>query len=164
MTISETLLPQWDYETSQLRKTLVRVPVDKFNYKPHPKSWTMLELATHLTQLPVWAKMTVETNELDLSIPFERDPLAQTSEELIATLDKNLAAAHDAIASATDEQMRSMWTLKMGDHVIMSMPKIAVIRGMVLSHFIHHRGELCVYFRLNDIPVPALYGPSADES
>jgi uncharacterized damage-inducible protein DinB len=162
MSLSQALLPEFDQEMAGTRKTLERVPMDKYEWTPHAKSFNLGRLATHVAQLPQWATMTLQTDELDLSQPFEQ-PKPQSTQELLELLDKNTSEARQAIAGASDEEFFKPWTLRMGDRVIFTMPRIAVIRGMVMNHIIHHRAQLTVYLRLNDLPVPALYGPSADE-
>jgi uncharacterized damage-inducible protein DinB len=137
--------------------------MDKYEWTPHTKSFNMGKLATHVAQLPAWASMTLATNELDLSQPFEQ-PQPKTTEELLALFEQTSAEARKALEGASDEEFMKPWTLRMGDRTIFTMPKIAVIRGMVMNHIIHHRAQLIVYLRLNDIPVPGLYGPSADEN
>jgi len=162
MTISSTLLPEFDQEMANLRKTLERVPEEKLDWKPHPRSNTMGWLATHLANLPSWTVFTMGQDKLEIG-PDYREPEAKTTAELVALFDKNLANARQALASASDEQFLANWELWSRGKQIFSMPRIAVIRGMILNHMIHHRAQLTVYFRLNDVPVPALYGPSADE-
>jgi uncharacterized damage-inducible protein DinB len=163
MNISQTLLPEFDQEMAGTRRVLERVPADQFTYKPHEKSFEFGKLATHVAQLPGWAIVALTTDELDLSLPFEQ-PKPQTTEELVAFFDQNVTQARQAIESAKDETFSQKWTLRMGDREIFTMPKIAVYRGMVMNHIIHHRAQLTVYMRLNNIPVPGLYGPSADEN
>jgi len=162
MSISATFLPEFDMEMANTRRTLERVPTDKFSWQPHTKSFTMGKLATHLATLPTWTGVTLTTSELDLSLPFNQ-PKPATTEELLAVFDQNVAEARAILAGATDDVFFQTWTLKNGEQVIFSMPKVAVLRGFVFNHLVHHRGQMTVYLRLNDIPVPALYGPSADE-
>lgn len=164
MAIKDGLIPQFDVEIAGLRKTLERVPADKFDYKPHEKSFSMIRLAQHLATIPGWGHYTLTTDELDFSQPLPQPAVATNTDELLSILDKGAADARTQLEKATDEQLLGMWTLRNGENVIFSMTRVAVLRGMVLSHMIHHRGQLTVYLRLNDIPVPALYGPSADES
>lgn len=161
--ISQALLPEFDQEMGGTRRTLERIPMDKYDWKPHDKSFNMGKLATHVAHLPGWASMTIATDELDLSQPFEQ-PQPKTTEDLLALFDQTASEARAAIAGVSDEALMKPWTLRMGEKVIFTMPKIAVIRGMVMNHIIHHRAQLTVYLRLNDIPVPGLYGPSADEN
>lgn len=163
MSISQALLPEFDQEMAGTRKTLERIPMDKYDWAPHAKSFNMGKLATHVAHLPGWATMTIHTNELDFAQPFEQ-PQPKTSEELLALFDQASAEARAAIAGASDEEWMKPWTLRNGEQIFFTMPKIAVVRGMVMNHIIHHRAQLTVYLRLNDIPVPGLYGPSADEN
>ena len=163
MKISETLLPEFDHEYANTRRTLERVPNDKLSWQPHARSWPFQKLATHLAQLPTWVTETFRSDHVDLAVPTEQ-PKPATTGEILALFDKNVAEARAALAAAGDEEFFKPWSLRNGEQVIFTMPKIAVLRGFVFNHQIHHRGQLTVYLRLNDIPVPALYGPSADES
>jgi uncharacterized damage-inducible protein DinB len=159
-------LPEFDHEMAGTRKTLERIPDDKFDWKPHEKSWAMGGLATHVATLPHWAVMTVEHESVDINPPNGepyRNPELHSREELLAEFDKNVAAARAAIAGASDEDLMRSWTLLSGGQAILTMSRAAVLRTWVMNHNIHHRAQLSVYLRLNDIPVPALYGPSADE-
>jgi uncharacterized damage-inducible protein DinB len=162
MNLSQTLLPEFDQEMAGTRRVLERMATDKFTWQPHPKSFSLGKLATHVAQLSSWAAMTLATEEFDVAQPREA-PKVNTTEELLALFDKNSAEAREAIANASNEDWSKPWSLRNGDHVVFTMPRIAVLRGMVMNHIIHHRAQLTVYLRLNDIPVPALYGPSADE-
>jgi uncharacterized damage-inducible protein DinB len=162
MSISDSLLPEFDMEMANTRRALERVPMDKATWQPHPKSMTLGRLAIHLAELPGWATTTVTTDELDFASGYNPTK-AETTQELLALFDKNVAAARAALAGAGDEAWHKPWTLRNGEHVIFTMPKIAVHRGFVMNHIVHHRGQLTVYLRLNDVPVPSLYGPSADE-
>ena len=162
MNISATILPEFDQEMSNTRRTLERIPTDKFAWQPHAKSFTMGKLATHLATLPTWTGVTLSTSELDLALPMDQ-PKPATTEEVLAVFDKSVADARAALAGASDADWFQSWTLKSGDHVIFTLPKIAVLRGFVVNHIIHHRGQMTVYLRLNDIAVPSIYGPSADE-
>src|SRR5947209_9011527 len=163
MKISETLLPEFDHEYANTRRTLERVPNDKLSWQPHAKSWPFQKLATHLAQLPTWVTETFRSDHVDLAVPSEA-PKPATTEEIVALFDKNVAEARAALAAAGDEEVFKPWSRRNVEQVLFTMPKIAVLRGFVFNHQIHHRGQLTVYLRLNDLPVPALYGPSADES
>jgi len=148
------------------RKALERVPEDKFGWKPHEKSMTMGRLSTHVAELAGWVPTTLETESLDFAPPGAppyQPKTAGSRAELLDMFDKSVAAAHAAISAATDAQLMVPWTLLAGGKAIFSMPRAAVLRGMVINHIIHHRGQLSVYLRLNNVPVPSLYGPSADE-
>lgn len=163
MAIVDALLPEFDHEMTTTRKVLERVPDGKFDWKPHAKSFSLGALATHVATLPMWGEETLEHSEIDL--PGVQPPLAPASKaELMATFDKHVAATRAALAGKTDAELMGMWTLKQGGKTIFSMPKTAVLRSFVVNHLIHHRGQLTVYLRLLDVPVPSIYGPSADES
>jgi uncharacterized damage-inducible protein DinB len=166
MGISKSLLPEFDHEMATTRKTLERVPEDKFDWKPHEKSSAMGGLASHISNIPTWAINAINQDSLDLApggVPVPPLQGAKSQAELLRTFDDNIARAREAIAGATDEALFSPWSLLHGGKTIMTLPRIAVLRSFVMSHLIHHRGQLSVYLRLNDIPVPAIYGPSADE-
>lgn len=163
MSISQALLPEFDQEMAGTRKVLERIPMDKYDWTPHAKSFNLGKLATHVAHLAGWATVTLTTDELDFAQPFEQ-PTPRTNEELLALFDQMSSEGRKAIASTSDEEFMKPWTLRQGEKVFFTMPKIAVMRGMVMNHIIHHRAQLTVYLRLNDIPVPGLYGPSADEN
>lgn len=163
MGMIDGLLAEFDQEMANTRKTLERVPEDKFGWKPHEKSGTMIWLAGHVANIPSWPKFTMDRDLLDLDAGMQPPPAPKTTKELLAFFDQNVASGRAAIAAATEPQMFQPWTLKAGGKAMFTLPRIAVLRGMVMNHLIHHRAQLTVYLRLNDIPVPALYGPSADE-
>jgi uncharacterized damage-inducible protein DinB len=167
MTISQSLLPEFDNEMANTRKTLERVPDDKFAWKPHPKSSAFGPLANHVATLVGWANETIDSDSFDLAPPGgqpSRPPEANNRAELLSIFDQGVAKARAAIASASDEHLIKPWSLLHSGKTLMTMPRTAVIRSFVLSHIIHHRAQLGVYLRLNDIPVPSIYGPSADEN
>jgi uncharacterized damage-inducible protein DinB len=166
MAISESLLPEFDQEMANTRKTLERVPDDKFGWKPHAKSYAMGALTTHLANLPSWAVLTINADSFDMAPPGAEPfklPEAKSRQAALEMFDKNVADARTALAGATDEHLLKPWSLLSGGNTIMTLPKIAVLRSFVMNHIIHHRAQLGVYLRLNDIPVPSIYGPSADE-
>jgi uncharacterized damage-inducible protein DinB len=166
MKISETVLPEFDQEMANTRKVLERVPAAKFSWKPHPKSSEFGALAAHIANMPDWAGLTMQADSFDYAPPgappYETPKYAST-EDLLAAFDKSVTQGRSAIAAADDSAFLAPWTLMAGGQTIMTMPRIAVIRTFVMNHTIHHRAQLGVYLRLNDIPVPGLYGPSADE-
>ena len=166
MAIRDALLPEFDHEMANTRRTLERVPDDKFGWKPHEKSMTCGRLANHLGEIPHWASMTINEDSVDLA-PKDGAPPPRTvghsREEVLRIFDEKVAAARSALASADDDRMMQPWSLLMGGNPVMTMPRIAVIRSFVMNHNVHHRAQLGVYLRLNDIPVPSIYGPSADE-
>lgn len=165
MSISKSMLPEFDYEMANCRKTLERVPDEKFSWKPHDKSFAMGALATHLANLPSWGSLTLNSDSFDLAPegkPLKTPELNSTSEVLLK-FDENAATTRAAIEAASDGDLFKTWTLQSNGKTIMTLPKIAVLRSFVMNHMIHHRAQLGVYLRLNDIPVPSIYGPSADE-
>jgi uncharacterized damage-inducible protein DinB len=164
MSLSQSLLPEFDQEMASTRRLLERVPTDKFAWTPHDKSTPLGKLASHVANLPSMASLAVSSPELNVAGPRTPQPTAETTEELLANFDRAAAAARVSIAGASDEDLFQKFTLRNGERVMFSLPKISALRTFFLSHVIHHRGQLTVYLRLNDIPVPGLYGPSADES
>ena len=165
MPIAQMLLPEFDHETANTRRMLELVPAADHGWRPHPKSTTLGDLAAHIATLPLWARITVERTELDLGTP-ENASIARvrftTVPELLEQFDRNVREARAALAAASDEDLGRSWTLKNAGVTVFSMPRAAVLRGFVLSHSIHHRGQLSVYLRLQDVPLPSLYGPTAD--
>ena len=166
MAISDALLPEFDQEMAGVRKTLERVPADKFGWQPHEKSSSMMSLAGHLAHLVGRTSMMSDTGQLDLAPggePMTPPPAPNSVAELLATFDTNAAAARAAIAGASDETLMQPWSLLHNGCTTLSLPRVAVLRTFVMNHVIHHRAQLGVYLRMNDVPVPSIYGPSADE-
>jgi uncharacterized damage-inducible protein DinB len=162
MPFSQALLPEFDQEMKNTRKLLECVPDGKFDYKPRAKSMTMRQLSTHVAGLPSWTNFTLDAEELDLTPDFKQDA-ANTRAELLALFDKSVTSARAKIEAASDADWQVTWTLKVQGKVFMSMPRSAVMRGSIMNHLIHHRAQLGVYLRLNDVAIPGMYGPSADE-
>lgn len=166
MSIARSILPEFDHEMAGTRKLLERVPDGRSDWKPHPKSMTLGRLASHLAELPSWGGGTMEVTELDIMPPGQPRTTGanlSTRAEILALFDKNLAAARTAIGKGADADFMVPWTLKKGGATIFTLPRVAVLRSLVLNHNVHHRAQLGVYLRLLEIPVPALYGPTADE-
>jgi uncharacterized damage-inducible protein DinB len=166
MSISKTILPEFDHEMATTRRVLERIPDDKFSWKPHEKSMTLGGLATHLSNIPSWTRNTFEKDELDVAPPGAppyRLEEKKSRDEILADFDKNVTEARAAIEAATDENWQGKWSLLMTGKTIFTLPRPAVWRGFIMSHSIHHRAQLAVYLRLLDVPVPSIYGPSADE-
>jgi uncharacterized damage-inducible protein DinB len=161
MPINEMLLSEFDTEMANTRKTLQRVPADKWDWKPHEKSGTLGWLASHVATLPGFTVATINTSELEISTA--KMPKIQNQSELIPQFEKSRDEARKALAGVTDEQLRETWTLKWNGNVVFAMPRYACLRGMCFNHIIHHRAQLTVYLRQLNVPVPGLYGPSADE-
>lgn len=163
--MAKSLLQELEMEMPNTRKTLERIP-ENFEWAPHKKSMTVGRLAQHLSEIPDWAVKTISLDELDLApqgAPPPQPQIATSKQQILNAFDKNLAAAKAALAGTTDEHLMKPWSLKMGGKTLMTLPRIAVVRNFVLNHNVHHRAQLGVYLRLNDIPVPSVYGPSADE-
>jgi uncharacterized damage-inducible protein DinB len=165
MTIAELLLPEVEQEMATTRRVLERVPDDKLAWKPHDRSWSMGELASHIANSIKWTEMTMNHTEFDLgSVPLDQmNQQAKSRAELLAWFDANTAAARQALGKS-DADYLVPWTLRHGAQVFFTMPRYHCIRSYLLNHIVHHRAQLGVYLRLNDIPVPAMYGPSADEN
>jgi uncharacterized damage-inducible protein DinB len=162
MSIAQTLLGEFDVEMANTRKVLDRVPLEKADWKPHPKSGTLGWLAGHVANLPEWVTITLSSSELDLATA-PRNKAPQSKQELLEIFEKKAKEARAAIQNAKDPQWAGEWSLKRGGQTLFTMPRAAVVRGFALNHLLHHRGQLTVYLRLIDVPVPGLYGPSADE-
>ncbi|HWP86175.1 MAG TPA: DinB family protein [Terriglobia bacterium] len=167
MSIAQSLLPEFDQEFANTRKMLERVPDDRLAWKPHPKSFSMGDLATHIAEIPGWMGVTIQQDSFDVAPPggptYQRPQLSSTK-EILAMFDKNLPIARAALAGATDQQLLGPWSLLKGGQKLFTMPKVAVLRSFLMNHNIHHRAQLSVYLRLNDVAVPGMYGPSADEA
>jgi uncharacterized damage-inducible protein DinB len=166
MPIAQALLPEFDQEMAITRKTLDRVPNDKFSYAPHEKSMPLGKLANHLVEIPGWTGLTINSDSFDVAPvgapPYQPSEI-KSREELLALFDKNIAEARAILAGASDETMLGDWSFASGGQVLFTMPRIVSIRTWVMNHSIHHRAQLGVYLRLNNIPVPSVYGPSADD-
>jgi uncharacterized damage-inducible protein DinB len=166
MSYADTILPEFDQEMARTRKVLERVPEDKLNWQPHPKSHTIGWNANHLSEIPTWAQMTLTSSSLDIAPPGKpayQSPAFSTRQEILANFDKNVAAARKALAAVKDQDVAQPWSLLQAGKTMFTMPRSDVIRNFVLNHVIHHRAILCVYLRLNNVPVPGMYGPSGDE-
>ncbi len=167
MTYAENILPEFDQEMANTRKVLECIPEDKFDWRAHPESNTIGWNANHLAEIPDWVEGTIAETSFDMAPeggPRYESPKLTTRQEILDLFDRNVATARKALAAARDEEMGVMWSLLEGGKPIVTMPRAAVIRSFVLNHAIHHRAILCVYLRLNDIPVPGMYGPSGDEA
>lgn len=162
MSLNQALLPEFDHEMANTRKSLERVPENKLGWKPHPKSSTLGRLATHLATINHWTEAILGQDSFDVknSPPA---PELKSRADLLGAFDKNTSAARKAIAGASDEQLMKPWSLLAGGKAIFTQPRIGVLRGFIMNHTIHHRAQLGVYLRLNDVAVPSIYGPSADE-
>ncbi len=166
MSYSDSILPEFDQEMANTRKVLERVPEDKLDWQPHPKSHTIGWNVNHLVELPNWAATTIRETSFDVNPPGGhpyRPPTLTTRQEVLEAFDRNVAEARAALQAVTDEEIMQPWSLLNGGATLFTLPRIAMIRSFVFNHMIHHRAILCVYYRMNEVPVPGLYGPSGDE-
>jgi len=162
MPISQMLLPEFDNEMVSTRKLLANLPEDKLDYQPHPKSMKLGRLAGHIAEMAGWIAELPGKDSLD--IPPDWKPNTATSkDQLLAFFDANVAKGRAALANLSDEELQKPWSLIFGGHKAFTLPKMVVVRNVVMNHIIHHRGQLGVYYRLNDVAVPGMYGPSADD-
>lgn len=162
-TIAQQLAADLKQESQSAIASLKRVPADKLDWRPHAKSMTLGELSGHISDIPKWVNTTLETDKLEMEGKFEQW-VGQSGDEMAARFEEHLAAALPALESFPDERLSELWSLVWDGKTMFQMPKIAVIHVMILKHLIHHRAQLGVYLRLLDIPVPSVYGPSADEA
>jgi uncharacterized damage-inducible protein DinB len=165
-TISQALLPEFDMEMANTRRVLERVPEQQGAYAPHPKSMTLSRLAGHVAEMPQWAVMTLGHDEFDMRPPGE-EPFKSyeftTTVEALKFFEENTRQARALLANTSDDAIMRTWSLKDNGKTIFAMPKVVVMRSFVMNHKIHHRAQLGVYLRMNNVPIPGLYGPSADE-
>ena len=162
MPINELLIQEFDREMTNTRKTLERVPAEKWDWKPQEKSGTLGWLAGHVATLPGFGTAIIRTPSLEIS--GARFPRVEKHSMLIDTFDRAAEDTHKALKGVTDEQLRENWSLSNSGKPIFTLPRYHALRAMCFNHIVHHRAQLTVYFRLLGVPVPALYGPSADES
>jgi uncharacterized damage-inducible protein DinB len=165
MAIRDLVLPEYDREMATTRRLLDRAPEGRFEWRPHPKSMSLGQLATHLADIPGWVGTLLDAAGYDLSATGREGPPtpAATRDALLQRFDGNVETARAKILSKTDGEFMAPWTLKQEEHEIFTAPRISVLRNFLLNHTVHHRGQLSVYLRLLDVPLPAIYGPSADE-
>ena len=165
MALKDALLPEYDHEMGTTRRLLERVPDADLGWKPHEKSFSLGRLASHIANIPHWIDFTCDLAVLDLATlgedAREKDPKAIAG--VLKAFDDNVKRGRQKIDAQTDAMMMAQWTMKQGDHEILTMPRVAVLRSFIMNHLIHHRGQLSVYLRLRNVPLPAIYGPSADE-
>ncbi len=163
MSHKEALLNEVKAEAANTRKILERVPEAHFAFQPHEKSMTLQRLAAHVAEIPHWATRSLTTDDYDMLASYHKPNQIHNHQELLALHDKNVQEALDAISAAGDDEWAKTWTLRRGEHVIIQLPKAVVTRTLCCNHLYHHRGQLSVYLRLLDVPVPGIYGPSADD-
>ena len=163
MPLVDHLLPEFDHEMATTRKLLERVPEDRLSWKPHVKSYSLGQLAQHVANVPFWGQLTLEQSELDL---MAYPPMAELGSRaaILQLCEDRVAGTRKALRGTTDGELMAPWSLKRGDEKMFTMPKATVWRTFVMNHLVHHRGQLSVYLRQQDVPLPSMYGPSADEA
>ncbi|HEY4217171.1 MAG TPA: DinB family protein [Gemmatimonadaceae bacterium] len=163
MAFADTFLPEFDNEMKTTRSLLAIVPFENATWKPHTKSTALGPLASHITGLAGFGSMIATTTERVFGQPGQPKPPQYTnSAELLSAFDANVQKSRDALAGMSEDDLNAGWTLRNGDHVIFTLPRRVALRTMLMNHMIHHRGQLSVYLRLNDVPLPSIYGPTAD--
>jgi uncharacterized damage-inducible protein DinB len=164
MAISDSFIAELKMESSLTKKILGRVPLDKKDWKPHEKSMTLGRLASHVAQTPHWISDIIHIDDFDFATNYSKAVTAASQEELMKIFQETLDKSISDLEKITDEDLNKNWIVRVGEKVMYNVPKIPAIRGWAFSHMIHHRGQLSVYLRLLDVPVPGMYGPSADET
>jgi uncharacterized damage-inducible protein DinB len=164
MALKDALLPEFDHEMGTTRRVLERVPEADFAWKPHDKSFTLGQLAGHVANIPHWVDAIVQNTVFDLADGADARPrVPESMDWLLSQFDKNVGAARSGIARLSDPEFLTAWTFKNNGQIVFTMPRAAALRSFVMNHLIHHRGQLTVYLRLKNVPVPPVYGPTADE-
>ncbi len=163
MPINEGFIAELEMEAKSTRKILERVPIEKSDWKPHEKSMTLGRLSSHVAEISGWVSSTLDADELDFTKIDYKPVIAGSNKELLEIFEKNHSKAIESLKKAKDEEFFKNWTLRNGEKVYLTMPKIAVLRSFAYSHQIHHRGQLSVFLRLLNVPLPGIYGPTADE-
>lgn len=161
--IANALCSEYQREAATTRTTLERIPEERFDWKPHERSWSFRQLGSHIANLSMWMIGVLEEDEIDVADsnvePYEATSVA----DLVDYHRRFIAEGLTKLKEQTDESLAAAWTLRSGDHVIVEMPRAVALRSFIFNHLVHHRGQLTVYLRLCDVPVPSIYGPSADE-
>ena len=162
-TIGQTYAMELEQEAATARRVLERLPEEKYDWQPHEKSMSLGRLAGHMAESFEWADHTINTDELDFATFDYKPETATTTAGNLEKFDAAVKSALETLNKVSDEDIMKPWTMREGDNVFFTLPKAVVIRGHVINHLIHHRGQLSVYMRLLDVPVPSIYGPTADE-
>jgi len=164
MAFKDALLPEFDHEMGTTRRVLERVPETEFAWKPHEKSFNLGQLAGHIANIPHWVDAIVQNSVFDLADAEDTRPrVPESIGWLLSQFEKNVGAARGGISGMSDPEFLAPWTFKNNGQVIFTLPRAAALRSFVMNHLIHHRGQLTVYLRLKNVPVPSVYGPTADE-
>ena len=167
MSLAQAFAAEFDHEIGGTRKHIANLTDDQLGWKPHEKSFTTGQLANHLVNILDWLRLTAEADSFDLEPPGEepwRPPELMSVKEILAAFDAKVPTARGSLLAIADEDMYTTWSLLKAGEVMMAMPRIACVRSFILNHMIHHRAQLGVYLRMNDLPVPSVYGPSADDA
>jgi uncharacterized damage-inducible protein DinB len=163
MPINQSLIAELQHEGANTRKLLERVKEDTYSYQPHVKSTTLIRLASHVAEIPKWLEPTIQLSEMDFAKMDYTPPVIKNNKELLELFDKSLANGVEVLKNASDENLMETWTAKNNGAVVFAMPRVQVVRSMIMNHLVHHRAQLGVYLRMNDVPLPQIYGPTADE-
>jgi uncharacterized damage-inducible protein DinB len=161
--INQAFIAEIKHEAAATKRILERVPKESFGWKPHEKSLSLGQLATHVAELPGFIQGILTIDDFDFAMGHYKAAKADTPEELMTVFQEKLDAVVEALENTSDEKMHANFTLRFGEYVIASVPRMVAVRTMAMNHLIHHRGQIAVYLRLLNLPVPGLYGPSADE-
>ena len=164
MSIAEAMIGEFAHESTGTRKMLERIPEDKLSWKPHDKSMPLGRLATHLAEIPEWTQTIVNDESFDIDAAGYKPKQYSSKQEILEAFDQNVERFREIMSGQSDEHLFKNWKLVQGGHTVVDMPRVACLRAFILSHLIHHRGQFSVYLRENDVPLPGLYGPSADET
>ncbi len=160
--IKEALFAELKHEAASTKKLLALVPDERLDWKPHEKSMALGRIATHIAEIPSYLTWILSAPEMDFASRKYQPHVSISREELLQIFEEKLQVGSDALEKSSDEEMIKPWTLRRGEHIIFTLQKTAAIRSLVMNHLVHHRGQLSVYLRLLDIPIPGMYGPSAD--
>lgn len=164
MAIKDSLLPEFDHEMATTRKLLERLPDEALDWKPHEKSMTLRQLSGHLATIPQWGLTIAKEDFFDLAGGGGNPvPTMESRAQILGAFDKSVGAAREMIAAKSDGELMAPWSLKRAGQEIFTLPRVAALRSFLMNHSIHHRGQLSVYLRLQNVPIPSIYGPSADE-
>lgn len=163
MSLIRSIIGELKFEAGSTKRILDSLPDEQFGWKPHEKSMTLGKLANHVVELTDWVAVVIDTAGFNLVTDHFKRSEATTKTELLQNFERSVAGAVKALEATSEEALQASWTLKRGDITIAEMPKKVALRQMTLNHIVHHRGQLSVYLRLLNVPVPGLYGPSADE-
>jgi len=164
MSIKENLLKELQIEAKSTRKMLERIPDDKFNWKPHEKSMSMGALAAHIAENIGWISYIIDTDDYNFESSGYKQPDVNSNKQLLELFEEGLKKAEESLKNSDDKRLLGNWIMRSNEKIFIDLPRKEVLRNFFFSHTAHHRGQLSVYMRLNDIPLPTVYGPTADEA